>query len=1355
MSAGIFHLLWLACTLAAQATWIKAVVNPLSDPPPSNRYEHSAVIFNDTVLVFGGYYITPGSRFDDLYFWDTQVQMWGLVPAPNAPPARSLHTAVMDLNHSMWVFGGVDDSSSHFDDLYIMDIQVSPSWTALSATGTAPSARAGHSAVMESGTRMWVFAGEGASYVIFNDLYYLDLETLEWTAVAASGAVPAARMLHSAAVEGQRMWVFGGYDGTGSSGYLNDLHYLDFQMEAWTAVTATGMVPSARRGHSAVMDFHQGMWVFGGYGGGFRNDLYYLDVQAETWTEISDGSGGSEPSGRASHGAVVDSLERLWIFGGFDNDWYYLELKTATPTTVSQTSMTSTSSTPTSTLSSSTSTSSSSSSSTTSSTSSSSTGSTTWSSVTLVSVTTTSHVPSTTVMDVRQVMDELMACGSSPMLWSSQRSTVEEPRTMEVMEELELEVEVLPCMDAQPVLLHWEYRNCTTSVCAWRPLESVFQDQNLRPQAVKLEAFSFQAETEHQLRAVARYEDSVSSTAFLVFTMQVLPRRRPMAVIEGPNVVSQSCSFRLSALESNDVTSAVPGDVAFVYAWSMVDDGNGTDVTQLLPQRNASVLEVLPGAFPVGMYTVTLHVWRRGESPANGGTAQCRLSVGTRPMPVISIDSSWMPGERVSITADLNLTATVTSSARECPIDNLAAWSWRWLLLEGGERVLADVAAHMTGAQTLAMSSSSFRTVSVRSGHSYAYALAGVPGSLLGYSFSELYSLGLSLGKSHSFIADLPPGLGRVLVAPCVAPSIATPITVRTYGWDDEDPEKLQYAFYRFPGPIVPNGTDECETLPSLEIEWEDVASPSYFKTLGGVLLRGWAPSPSLTGFLPMGRFHVLARARDSVGGQAASAMERLAVMAMPMNASTMTSLLQASVATGDAGQILTSVEAVLSSGAMSQMDLLDALEVAYHAMDRSPESLEQFSSMIGTVAAGSGPMSPNATRFASEMLSKVVNASGSDRRVAMAVFDSIGLVTEASQGVEGSQSELEDLAMSLGEAMVSHMEEESFATLTNQRMELEVSKTQRTLTSKSAEQFKKGRLELELDLPGEAAAQSVTITSKVLVWNDYRPGPLDETKGLNAYVPEAGEVIITEISQDCVDSPPVGIGTRHNLPSEPQPAMTVATCAQFNETEEIWWPSGTELHASAVDCSVVSSCGRTRRSLTTVVYAPDVWGTLADGIFVLWLCLMVLSISIILGVTLILSIYKFEIHVKHTQRMKHKEHPKAHAWSVVPLNSGQEQMVAEVEIPPPLVIKQEVLEAPYPAASLQVSARGSRDVLGPVESAPLEALHAPVTVTAKEREEREAESAEVDEDPARKMKSLESLEEMVPKKSSVKEAWG
>lgn len=27
--------------------------------------------------------------------------------------------------------------------------------------------------------------------------------------------------------------------------------------------------------------------------------------------------------------------------------------------------------------------------------------------------------------------------------------------------------------------------------------------------------------------------------------------------------------------------------------------------------------------------------------------------------------------------------------------------------------------------------------------------------------------------------------------------------------------------------------------------------------------------------------------------------------------------------------------------------------QVAYHAMDRSPESLEQFSSMIGTVAAG------------------------------------------------------------------------------------------------------------------------------------------------------------------------------------------------------------------------------------------------------------------------------------------------------------------------------------------------------------------------------------------------------------------
>ena len=68
-----------------------------------------------------------------------------------------------------------------------------------------------------------------------------------------------------------------------------------------------------------------------------------------------------------------------------------------------------------------------------------------------------------------------------------------------------------------------------------------------------------------------------------------------------------------------EVTSAVPGDVAFVYAWSMVDDGNGTDVTQLLPQRNASVLEVLPGAFPVGRSGE-----RRGKS-ADGSSQEFEL----------------------------------------------------------------------------------------------------------------------------------------------------------------------------------------------------------------------------------------------------------------------------------------------------------------------------------------------------------------------------------------------------------------------------------------------------------------------------------------------------------------------------------------------------------------------------------------------------------------------------------------------------------------------------------------------------------------------------------------------------------
>jgi len=69
--------------------------------------------------------------------------------------------------------------------------------------------------------------------------------------------------------------------------YLNDLYYLDVEARAWQPVTADN-APAARHSHSAVLDT-QRMWVFGGHVGFLTdlNDLHYFDVEARHWHPVA------------------------------------------------------------------------------------------------------------------------------------------------------------------------------------------------------------------------------------------------------------------------------------------------------------------------------------------------------------------------------------------------------------------------------------------------------------------------------------------------------------------------------------------------------------------------------------------------------------------------------------------------------------------------------------------------------------------------------------------------------------------------------------------------------------------------------------------------------------------------------------------------------------------------------------------------------------------------------------------------------------------------------------------------------------------------------------------------------------
>ena len=100
-------------------------------------------------------------------------------------------------------------------------------WTKYStnAINKPPASRKGHSAVIAD-TYMIIFGGCYLEYECFNDLFFLDLRNHNWIEVPTSGVAPSPRSGHSAVLYGDTMWVFGGGS---NQGYFNDLHSLNLE----------------------------------------------------------------------------------------------------------------------------------------------------------------------------------------------------------------------------------------------------------------------------------------------------------------------------------------------------------------------------------------------------------------------------------------------------------------------------------------------------------------------------------------------------------------------------------------------------------------------------------------------------------------------------------------------------------------------------------------------------------------------------------------------------------------------------------------------------------------------------------------------------------------------------------------------------------------------------------------------------------------------------------------------------------------------------------------------------------------------------------------------------------------------
>jgi hypothetical protein len=189
----------------------------------------------------------------------------------------------------------------------------------IETTGTAPSARANHTAVYDSvNNRMLAFGGRGDGGTT-NDIWALNLKELSWQNLSPSGTAPAARFGHNAIFDPtrKRMVIFGGQAGPK---FFNDTWAFELTSNAWKEISpAEKERPEVRYGSVMVYDSKdQRGVIFAGFTDQGRfDDTQAFNLAQTNWKDISPASGGARPVRRCLHTAVYDSRgHRLVLFGG-------------------------------------------------------------------------------------------------------------------------------------------------------------------------------------------------------------------------------------------------------------------------------------------------------------------------------------------------------------------------------------------------------------------------------------------------------------------------------------------------------------------------------------------------------------------------------------------------------------------------------------------------------------------------------------------------------------------------------------------------------------------------------------------------------------------------------------------------------------------------------------------------------------------------------------------------------------------------------------------------------------------------------------------------------------------------------
>uniref|UniRef100_A0A6B2L5R0 Uncharacterized protein n=1 Tax=Arcella intermedia TaxID=1963864 RepID=A0A6B2L5R0_9EUKA len=257
----------------------------------------------------------------------------------DVPEVRERHTASL-VGKRVYIIGGYSRSGeTYYNNIYAFETETL-TWTALEATGVPPEKRCGHSASAIDG-KIWIFGGRvkvkkgglldderfGVQYR--NDLYCYDPVPNEWYRYEPSGVGPSPRSLHSAVVVGRKIYIFGGAASSGtrddSSGFC-DLYELSIDTMSWRECETHNTPPSPCYGNSATYIGDNKILYFGGKGYKVQNTIHILDLNTMSWHQFA--YAGNQLASRWGHSATFHENNRVVLYGGRDDTGYLSSIET-------------------------------------------------------------------------------------------------------------------------------------------------------------------------------------------------------------------------------------------------------------------------------------------------------------------------------------------------------------------------------------------------------------------------------------------------------------------------------------------------------------------------------------------------------------------------------------------------------------------------------------------------------------------------------------------------------------------------------------------------------------------------------------------------------------------------------------------------------------------------------------------------------------------------------------------------------------------------------------------------------------------------------------------------------------------